>query len=203
MLVRATVREEDRPVRVAVPRRLAEVEDRQSSDSGGTALLLEILRRRSARSARPYARPAAETYFGGAGLPEARQPVVRDRLPHRGVVHVLPVARTDAGVAVEAPSRTDFNSDPRALAHIASRRRSRKTSRSRRRIVGAKQLLAREDPERAARDAPRDGRRRAGPPLAARAMAVARGDERLGHLEANGAAHAAARERKLGHRAAA
>src|SRR5947208_1131189 len=63
-----------------------------------------------------------------------------------------------------------------------------------RRLVGADQLVPGEDPQRPRDDARLRGGRRPRPPLAARAVAVAGRDERLGHLEPNGAAEAPAGE---------
>src|SRR5207249_1018475 len=65
--------------------------------------------------------------------------------------------------------------------------------------VGADQLFAREDAERAWSDPAGDGGGGAGAALTARAVAVAGDDQRLGHLEADAAAHAAAGQRELGH----
>src|SRR5205814_6488374 len=60
-------------------------------------------------------------------------------------------------------------------------------------------VLAGDDPERAFRGVRVRRRRRAAAPLAALAVAVARHDERRGHLVADGAAVAAAGEGELCH----
>jgi Rrf2 family protein len=61
------------------------------------------------------------------------------------------------------------------------------------------EIVALQDPKRARNDSRLGRRRRACPPLAAGAVAVRRLDRRLGHLEADAAAEAAAGERLLGH----
>src|SRR6185503_9475285 len=60
---------------------------------------------------------------------------------------------------------------------------------------GTDEVLARDDPERAGRDTRLGRGSGARPPLAARAVAVARAEKRLCHLEADAAAEAAAGER--------
>src|SRR5207253_3133292 len=66
-------------------------------------------------------------------------------------------------------------------------------------VVAADELLAGQHAKRSGRDPRlrRGGRARA--PLAARAVAVAGRDERLGHLEADASAQAATGQRQLGH----
>ena len=65
--------------------------------------------------------------------------------------------------------------------------------------VLAHELLAREEAEGAGREPRLRGGRGAGAPLAARAVAVARAQRLLGHLEAHAAAHAVPGVRRAGH----
>src|SRR5205814_9072864 len=76
-------------------------------------------------------------------------------------------------------------------------RRAEHLGESLRRLVRADELLAVSDPQRPGRDASRGRRGRARAPLAAGAMAVAGGQERLGHLVADAPAQASSGESHL------
>src|SRR4051794_333258 len=138
----------------------------------------------------------------GRALGVARQPVVRDRLPRRGIGRELAVLRADPGVVVECPEA--HADDLRVVrAPAPERRAAGRAERLREAMVGrgphADELLTFGDAQRAGLDPGLHGRGRPAAALAARAVAVAGGDGRRGHLEADAAAEAAAGQRKLGH----
>src|SRR5581483_12507566 len=118
--------------------------------------------------------------------------VIDERVPLRadvvaGVEQAHPHTADAAGVGIEAPQRTA------ALTAEALRPAVP-------RCVGADELLAREQPERAGRDPRLRRRGRPRPALAPRAVAVARAQRPLGHLEAHTAAHAVTGVRGPRHR---
>src|SRR2546421_10632667 len=153
------------------------------------------------RARRARARPAARLGLSlrrGFGVPQP--PVVRYRLPHSGVGDVLPVGRAHSGVGVEGPEpdAPDFA----VAAATPERTAAPRAEALREPVVGLPlrdELLPVEDHKRSGDDSPlrRGGRARAA--LAARAVAIRRLDEGLGHLVAHGAAEAAAGEREIGH----
>src|SRR5438046_1327617 len=115
----------------------------------------------------------------------ARQSVVGDRLPVGRVGDELTIRRADAGIAVE---RAEADSANVAVARV-NRPESRAAARAEAlqeapvaRVVGGDEVISRGDPERAWRDSRLRRRARAGAALTACAVAVARRDERLGHL---------------------
>src|SRR5512132_317909 len=132
-----------------------------------------------------------------AALGEPRQFVVRQRLPCRRIGDELPHGRANTRVLVERPHPDAHGF---GVARIAAEdRRSADDAEPLLAAVGRlpqpQLLLARDDPERA-RSRMRRGRRcRTGTALAAPAVAIARADERLRHLVANGAAVTATGER--------
>src|SRR5215213_446226 len=129
------------------------------------------------------------------------EPVVRDRLPRRGVADELPDARPDAGVVVE---RAEADADRIGVGQVArvdvgAADATEELLAADLGLPAAQHVLAGDDPERAfgGMGARRD--RRAGATLAALAVAIARLDEGCGHLEPDGAAVAAAGEWEVGH----
>src|SRR3954452_10267091 len=153
-------------------------------------------RRKPPRPARPG--PAGPL---AAGLRVARQAVVRERVPGRGVGRVLAVARADRRVAVEG-SEPDAPRLPvlrMAAPEVRAARGAEALRDPARRLERAQQLLAREQPQRARRDPRLRGGGGPGAARAAGAVAPAGGDERLVDLEADSAAEAAAGERELRH----
>src|SRR5215212_9938084 len=124
------------------------------------------------------------------------EPVLRDGLPRRRVLDELPVLRPNPRIAVERPE-----ADARRLAPARRPAEERGSALRAEPLVEAVRgleplhaLLPLEDPDGTRRE-PRLGRgRRSRPPLAARAVAVRRG-QRLRHLEAHAAAEAASGER--------
>ena len=158
---------------------------------------------------RPY-RPRLGPWLGPSGrlcghsLVVAREAVVGDRLPRRGVGDELVRRRPHAGVAVER--RRGARSRPRRSPGCGrappSRTRRRRPSRSRRRGAHARRCSSPAvTRERAGLEPGGGGRAGAGAVLAAGAVAVGGRDERGRDLEADGAAAAAAGEGEggLGH----
>ena len=132
---------------------------------------------------------------------EPLEPVVRDRLPlgrirdERAELRLDPVARVEgaeadahhlAALRVLAPER-------------AAAVRAEALGEPVRRPVLADELRAGEQAERPGREPRLRRGGRAGAALAARAVAIPRGERRCGHLVADAAAEAAAAERELGH----
>src|SRR5690349_4885679 len=122
--------------------------------------------------------------------------VVRDRLPLRRVGGELPMGGADSGVVVE---RGHADADRLARVREAAPEgraagRAEVLRESVLGLVGAEELLARDDGQRPGGDADVDARRGPGALLAARAVAVARADGLFGDLEANLAAETAALE---------
>src|SRR2546421_348308 len=114
-------------------------------------------------------RPAAAGPLAAA-LRVARQAVLRDGIPGRGVRRVLPVARPDSGVAVEGaePHAPHLSVVRMPAPEVRAAGGAEDLREAVVRLVGAQQLLAGEEAQRAGRD-PRLRRRRApGPPPAAR-----------------------------------
>src|ERR671914_653625 len=151
----------------------------------------------------PWGRPGRATRLEPR-LPfvEPLQPVVRYRLPRRRVGHVRAPARSHARVAVEGAQahahlprvvgvaceqlRPAFPAEPLLEAAL-------------RVAPGLHELLAPHEAERSPVDPRLRRHSRAGPPLAARAVAVARGARGLGELEPDTAAEAAAGEGRGSH----
>src|SRR5262249_57463468 len=119
--------------------------------------------------------------------------------PGGGVGDELPMPRTDTGVGVEAaePDEVDARATPVLRPEVGAALGAEDLRVPVLRIPRAQQLVALEDPERVGRRADRGGGGRSRATLTARAVAVARGAERLLDLVANRAAHAPAGEHAL------
>src|SRR5919201_1150101 len=130
-----------------------------------------------------------------------RQAVVRERFPRRRVRDELAVLRANPGIVVEGaePHRDHVRIVGAAAPQRGAARRAELLRESTLRNVRAHELLTGEDAERTGSDASRRRGGGAGAALAARAVAVARGDERLADLEPHAAAEAAAGERQVWH----
>src|SRR6266852_2904646 len=110
-------------------------------------------------------------------LGEARQIVVRDRLPRRGIRDIRAGRRSDARIGVEgAHADADHIGLLLTLApEGAAAVRAEQLREPLRRAPRFDQLLPGKDAQRAWRDSSGRSSRRAGAPLAARAVAVAGG----------------------------
>src|SRR5215216_1318930 len=132
----------------------------------------------------------------------ARESVVRDRLPGRGVGDELARGRPHGWIAVE---RAEADANLRRIVRVAAEQLAAALAAEElleaavRVPPGLHELLSLHHPQRAAVDPGVRRGRGAGAALAARAVTVARLLRRLRQLEANAAAQAASRHRWLGH----
>src|SRR6185437_2202158 len=138
---------------------------------------------------------------GRAALGKPRQAVVRDRLPRCCVRDELAELRPDARVLVEQPEPDAHHLARRIVAPERAPASAAEALRpSVRRRPFAYELLARKEAERARVDANLGRGGRAGPALAARAVAVGRvALERAVDLEPHTPAVAAPGEGEVGH----
>src|SRR5436190_3162961 len=129
---------------------------------------------------------------GGEALVEARKPVVGNRFPYRRVGDHLTAQRPDAGIAVD-----DAETHERDL--VAARRRAEQgraafaaedLPKAAFGLPALQELFTCDDPKRARLEAGGRRGRATRPALAAGAVAVASGSERLVDLELHGSAAA-------------
>src|ERR1700677_1134122 len=177
------------------PSVLVEQRDDQSCLLLRLAPMHSFPRRRIPAEARPagavcrVALPSAGR-LGGRALRVARQPVVRDLLPGRGVGNELPEFGPHPRVAINGPQ-----SHPRlgVVGGIAGEIRRAALAAEPLLVPtgwlpGLQRRLPAHDAKRAGHDGCVGRRRGARAPLATRAVAVARAEQRLGHFKANYAA---------------
>lgn len=137
--------------------------------------------------------------LGRSPVEEVRQPVVRYRFPRCRRSEELTVGGTHSRVTVEGAEPDAQHLWVLRIPAEEGRaaRRAEKLREAVRRLVGPDQLLAARDAQRSGNDTRLRRRGRACSPLAARAVAVARRNERLDDLEPDAAAETAPGEREI------
>src|SRR5581483_3339874 len=145
-------------------------------------------------------RGIAPRYSGrlrGTAFREARQAVVRDRLPRCGVDHELAIRRPDPGIGVERAEPHAHRARPGIPApERAAARAAEALCPPLGRLPRGDELVAGDDAQRARCNASLCGSSGAGAALAAGAVAVRGRSKRLVDLVAHAAAEAAAGERQ-------